>query len=131
MLKRLLTWFTPGRRAALYAVALAILPMLSRTGLIGEGDVEPWTIIIQTVLQVLAGVLMLANLTFQDAATWFARGGRAAIYSLGAFVAPALTALGLLTTTQAEYWLQLFADVLSILAALVAALYITPTTRAE
>jgi len=127
MKKALLGWFSPERRVALYAVALVVLPALARFGLIQESAVEPWLIVVQLGLQVLAGVLMLTNLSFQDAATWFARGGRAAIYSAGAFLAPALTALGLLTSEQAEQWLQGLADILSIAAALVAALYISPT----
>ncbi|GAA1915341.1 hypothetical protein GCM10009775_04780 [Microbacterium aoyamense] len=120
-------WFTAGRRVALYAVALALLPLLQRLGVVEQSAIEPWLIIIQAALQVLAGLLMLANLTWQDAATWFQRGGRAAIYTLGGFVAPALTTLGYFTPVQAENALQTLSDVLAIAAALLAALYITPS----
>lgn len=120
-------WFTPARRVALYAVALAILPILTRTGILTEETSGAWAIIVQAVLQVVAGILMLANLSFADAATWFARGGRAAIYSLGGFVAPALTTIGLFTSEQADFWLKLLSDLLAVAAALLAALYINPT----
>ena len=125
-LKKFRSWFTPARRAAVYAVAVAIVPLLNSLGIIPTEQGDAWLTIVSAGLQVVAGVLMVTSLSVSDAAAWFTTKGRAAIYSVMLAVAPALQVIGLVTPEQAEAVLQNVSHALAVLVAIVAAVHMTP-----
>lgn len=127
-LKKVTGWFTPAKRAALYAIAVAIVPFAQQMGWVNDVTGEAWLTITSVALQVLAGTLMLLNLDKTSAASWFTERGRAVIYATLAGVAPALQAIGLFTEEQAEVILQNVSHGLGVLVAIVAALYIKPVS---
>lgn len=125
-LKKVRNWFTPARRAAVYAVAVAIVPLLNSLGIIPTEQGDAWLTIVSAGLQVVAGVLMVTSLSVSDAAAWFTAKGRAAIYSVILAVAPALQVIGLLTAEASEEILQNVSHALGVLVAIVAAVHMPP-----
>lgn len=125
-IKRATAWFTPGKRAALYAVVAAIVPLVQNIVGFDDAVSAAWVAIGGAVLQLFAGVLMIANLTPSAAASWFSDKGRVAIYAAVAAISPALQTVGLFTPEQGTLILSYISQGLAILGALVAALYIKP-----
>lgn len=127
-LKKVTAWFTPAKRAALYAIAVAIVPFAQQMGWVDVEKGGAWLTITAVVLQVVAGSLMLLNLDKTSAASWFTERGRAIIYATLATVAPALQTIGLFSADQTEVILQNVSHGLGVLVAIVAALYIKPVS---
>lgn len=128
IIQRATAWLTPGKRAALYAIAVAIVPLAQNITGASDDVSQAWLTITGIALQVIAGTLMLANLSFAGAASWFSDRGRAAIYGAFVSVAPALQTIGLFSPAQTDAILTYVSQGLGILAAIVAALYVNPIT---
>lgn len=128
-IKKATAWFTPGKRAALYAVIAALVPFVQNIVGFDDDAASAWVAIGGAVLQAFAGLLMILNLSRSDAASWFTAQGRVAIYAGLAGVAPALQAIGLFSPEQTAAILSYISQGLGIVAALVAALYIKPVEK--
>lgn len=128
-IKKATAWFTPGKRAALYAVIAALVPFVQNIVGFDDDVAAAYVAIGGAVLQAFAGILMIVNLSATSAATWFTENGRGAIYAGLAAVAPALQTVGVFTPEQSTVILSYISQGLGIVAALVAALYIKPVAK--
>lgn len=126
-MSRLIAWFTAARRQAIYAAIAALAPVLVYSGNLAPEHVEPVLTLTTVALQMLAGIMMLANLNPRSAGDWFIRGGRATIYALAVAAAPAAVGLGWVTDEQSGTMLTGLSLGLTALSAIVAVLYVAPT----
>lgn len=128
---RFRAWFTAARRQAIYVAAASIVPVLVLTGLITDEQTEFVLTIVSVVLQVIAGLLALFNLTPVEAGEWFVTAGRAAIYSLAVAAAPAAVGLGWITEAQGANVLTIISVGLSVLGAIIGVIYLRPDPEPE
>jgi hypothetical protein len=112
------TWFTPARREAIYAAVAALAPILVTAGVLADNWLQPILVITSAVLQAVAGIIALSNLTPTDASRWFGTVGRGIIYGGATTVAAAVVATGLITQDFATNALTGISFGLTALAAL-------------
>lgn len=122
-------WFTEDRRQAVYVAVAAIVPVLVLTRTITEDQTEHVLTVVSVVLQVVAGVLALLNLTPRQAGEWFITAGRGALYALAALMAPAAVGLGWITEEQSVSVLTVVSVVLTALAAIVGVIFAKPVNK--
>lgn len=84
----LTTWLTDGRRQAIQAAIVAVLPLLVYGGVFSDGQVEPVVAVAAAVLQVVQGLIGLSLLRASDRYRWFNTIGRGLLYALAASVGP-------------------------------------------
>lgn len=91
-MKKLYTWFTPARRQGIQVWFGSLAPILILLGFATETWTQQALVIIGAVLQFLAALLSLVNISGIIAIWTVIRG---AVYALAATVSPALVILGI------------------------------------
>lgn len=119
-------WFSASRRQAIYVAVAAIVPVLVLTGIITDSQTEFVLTIAAVVLQVIAAVLALLNLSVAQAGEWFVSAGRATIYTLAVAAAPAAVGLGWISEAQGANALTIVSVGLTVLAAVIGVAYLKP-----
>ena len=125
------SWFSAQRRQAIYVAVAAVVPVLVLLGVITDDQTEFVLTIASVVLQVIAGILALLNLSATQIAEKFIAGGRAAIYTLATVAAPAAVGLGWITESQGANVLTIVSVGLTVLAAIVGVIHLSPDPEPE
>ncbi len=81
-------WLTDGRRQAIQAAIVAVMPLLVLTGVLLDVQVEAVLAVSAAVLQLAQGIFALVLLRPSAAARWFGTVGRGLIYALAGAVGP-------------------------------------------
>ena len=126
-INRLREWFTVQRRQAIYAAVAALVPVLTMTGLITEGQTEAVLSITSVALAIVQGALQVSNWRPDQIATWFVSGGRLALYSLAATGFAAAQVLGWITPDASATSLQVIATGLLVVASIIGVIFATNT----
>lgn len=118
LVARIRAWLSAARRQAIYSVVAAVVPVLVLAGTITNDQTQYVLTGTSLVLQVLAGVLQLSNLSPAQASDWFVTSGRAAVYAIATAAAPVAVGLGWLNDVQTAHVLQIVSVALTVVAAI-------------
>lgn len=125
MLDKLNTWFASEvNRQKAYGVAAAIGTMLITMGLATETQVGLGLQLVGWTLSVVAAVLMLTRINWQQRLDWWTAKGRAMVYGGGVTLLSIGLGFGWWTDSDVALYTALLGQAINILAAVIAMLTI-------